>query len=354
MHPMCRPCLLFLLLLTFNPAACTRPPPSARPLAQPAVEQQATGPAIKPLDASLKDYDYPFAVSSREFTAQGQRLQMAYMDVGGEEGGEKVALLLHGKNFSGAYWEETIKALRAKHWRVVVPDQVGFGKSSKPEGFQYSFHEMVRQTKALLEALGVEKVAVVGHSMGGMVATRFALSHPEMTSKLVLVNPIGLESYEALAPYVPVGEWTQRELQKTPQSIKAYMQENYFAGKWKPEYDELLAIQAGWAMGPDAALLAQVSARHYDMIYTQPVVHDLGRVSVPTLLLIGTRDRTALGKGDVSPAKRAQMGRYDRLGKEAGARIPGSRLVEFEGVGHLPQVEVFGRYIQALTGFLEE
>ncbi|HET9450177.1 MAG TPA: alpha/beta fold hydrolase, partial [Aggregicoccus sp.] len=133
-------------------------------------------------DAELSTYAYPFPVRFQRVQAQGQALRMAYMDVAparGVKANGRTVLLLHGKNFSGAYWERTARALSARGYRVVIPDQVGFGKSSKPVSFQYSLHALAAHTRALLESLGVERAAVVGHSMGGMVAVRFALLAPE-------------------------------------------------------------------------------------------------------------------------------------------------------------------------------
>ena len=80
---------------------------------------------------------------------------------------------------------------------MVAPDQIGFGKSSKAD-LHYSFHQLADNTKKLLEHLGIDQAVIVGHSMGGMLATRFALMFPGATSQLVLVDPIGLEDYRTL------------------------------------------------------------------------------------------------------------------------------------------------------------
>ena len=304
-------------------------------------------------DARLTGYDYPYAVSMLPVQAQRQDLELAYMDVppAKKEKGLPV-LLLHGKNFSGAYWERTIADLSAAGHRVIVPDQIGFGKSSKPTAYQYSFPAMVEQTVGLLDHLGVDDVIVVGHSMGGMVATRFALLHPERTDRLALVNPIGLEDWSAVVPYAPVDALYAGALAKTPETVRAYMRESYFAGNWEPGYDDVAAIQMGWSEGPDEDTLAYVDALTSDMVFTQPVVHDLPRLTVPTLLLIGTRDRTALGKNRVSEEVRATLGRYDQLGKAAAAAIPDAKLVELPGLGHMPQVEDYRAYWKALGSFV--
>ena len=88
------------------------------------------------------------------------------------------------------------------------------------------------------------------------------------------------------------------------------------------------------------------------MIYTQPVVSDLDKLNMPTLLLIGTRDRSALNKDLVSEAERQELGHYDRLGKQAAERIPNSTLIEFPGIGHLPHLEDYDAFITALQDYL--
>lgn len=307
------------------------------------------------LDKRLSRYEYPYEVEIFELTSQEQDLEMAYMDVEPDESNGETVLLLHGKNFSGAYWGTTIAALVDEGYRVIAPDQIGFGKSSKPKHYHFSFHTLATHTKALLDELGVDEASVVGHSMGGMLATRFSLMFPDTATRLALVNPIGLEDWKAKGvPYKPVEGWYQQELKKTPEKVKAYMTQSYFDGTWKDDYAPLVEIQAGWTEGPDWDHLAWVSALTFDMIYTQPVVYEFSLVEQPTLLIIGTRDRTALGKGAVSKEIRATLGQYGELGDSAAEAIPNATLVEFEDVGHIPQYEVFDRYIDAVKGFLAE
>ncbi len=306
------------------------------------------------LDARLSGYPYPYPVSLFGFNTQQQHLEMAYMDIRPTNEPDKTILLLHGKNFSGAYWKDTIEALVKQNYRVIVPDQIGFGKSSKPEHFQYSFQALADQTRQLLDNLNIRNVTVVGHSMGGMLATRFALMFPQRTQSLVLVNPIGLEDWQESVPWQSIDAWYSSELKKSPEGVKNYMTSSYFDGQWKEQYAPLLALQQGWIRGPDYTLIAWNSALTYDMIFNQPVVHDFGHLTMPTLLIIGTRDRTALGKNRAPESVRDSLGNYELLGKKAAAQIPGATLVELEGIGHVPQYEDFDEYISALLTFLKQ
>lgn len=306
------------------------------------------------LDIELSNYQYPYAVSKLTLNIQEQELKMAYMDVEPENYNGKNIVLIHGKNFNGVYWKTTIEALTKEGFRVIVPDQVGFGKSSKPGHFHYTFQQLAQNTKALLDYLGIAKTSVLGHSMGGMIATRFALMYPKTTEKLILENPIGLEDWKLKVPYKPVEWWYQRELKKNYEGIKKYQLVSYYDNKWKPEYDQWVNLLAGWTLNSDYKSIAWNSALAYDMIFTQPVVYEFGNILSPTLLIIGTRDRTALGKALVSEEIRKTMGLYGELGKKTQKRIPNAQLVELEGIGHLPHIESFNRFINPLITFLKE
>jgi hypothetical protein len=121
--------------------------------------------AEEALGIALEGFPYPYPVAFLPLTIEREDLRLAYMDVAptGAANGRAV-LLLHGRNFPSSYWDPTIRALAGAGYRVVVPDQIGFGKSSKPD-FAYSFDMMARSTAALLDNLKLDRLDVVGHSM---------------------------------------------------------------------------------------------------------------------------------------------------------------------------------------------
>lgn len=306
------------------------------------------------LDLELTNYQYPYAVSTLNLKIQNQDLKMVYMDIKPANYNGKNIVLLHGKNFNGTYWKTTIEALSKEGYRVIVPDQIGFGKSSKPEHFQYTFQQLAQNTKTLLDTLNITKTAILGHSMGGMLATRFALMYPSTTEKLILENPIGLEDWKLKVPYKPVEWWYENELKSSYEGLKKYQLVNYYDNKWKPEYDQWVNLLAGWTLNSDYKTIAWNAALTYDMIFTQPVVYEFKNITAPTLLIIGTRDRTALGKPLVSEDISTTMGLYDKLGKQTQKSIPGAQLVELQDVGHLPHIEVFTDFIKPLMTFLKK
>ncbi|SEA85496.1 alpha/beta fold hydrolase [Paraburkholderia sartisoli] len=302
-----------------------------------AAGDSADGPAYGP---ELQGFNYPAPVQQFEFTSQGETLHMAYMDIRPAHPNGRTVVLLHGKNFCSATWETTIQRLSDAGYRVVAPDQIGFCKSSKPAHYQFSFQQLARNTHALLASIGADNVTVIGHSTGGMLAIRYALMYPEETRQLVLVNPIGLEDWKAKGvPSLSVDQWYERELKTSADGIRRYEQATYYSGTWRPEYEPWVQMLAGMYRGPGRKEVAWDSALLYDMIYTQPVVYELGQLSMPTLLLIGQKDTTAIGKDAAPPAVRAKLGHYPELGRAAAKAIPHATLVEFADLGHAPQMQ---------------
>lgn len=308
---------------------------------------------IQLLDLQLANYDYGYPSTTLVIESQNQKLEMSYMYVKPQSFNGKTIMLLHGKNFNGAYWKTTIDALTKKGFAVLVPDQIGFGKSTKPLNFQYTFQELAKNTKLILEKEKIDKLSVLGHSMGGMLAARFALMYPDVVEKLILANPIGLEDWKVKVPYKPIHFWYEYELKANFESLKKYQQINYYDNQWQPEYDEWVNILAGWTLNSQYPIIAYNNALTFEMIFTQPVVYEFPNINTKTLLIIGTRDRTAMASFLATPEVAKTMGRYDILGKMTQKAIPNSELVELDGVGHLPHIEAFERFIHPLIHFLE-
>ncbi len=302
----------------------------------------------------LEGFAYPHPLKHFDFKSQGQDLQMGYMDVPakGKANGRSV-VLMHGKNFCAATWETTIDALSQAGYRVIAPDQIGFCTSSKPAHYQYSFQQLATNTHALLEQLGVNQAVILGHSTGGMLATRYALMYPQQVERLAMVNPIGLEDWKALGvPYRTVDQWYERELKLDAEGVRNYERKTYYAGRWKPEYERWVQMLVGLNQGPGHEAVAWNSALIYDMIFTQPVYHEFHNLKMPTLLLIGDQDTTAIGSDIAPPALKAQLGNYKELGPRVAKLIPQGELVTFPGMGHAPQIEEPQQFHKALLDWL--
>ncbi len=294
---------------------------------------------------------YPFPIQYIHFNIENQKADMAFMDVKPENPNGQSVILLHGKNFNGYYWKDVIPFLTAKGFRVIVPDQIGWGKSSKPN-IHYSFQLLASNTKQLLDSLGINKVIVLAHSMGGMLAVRFVLMYPEKVGKLIMENPIGLEDYKTFVPYRSIDKSFAGEIKATYESYKKYMQ-SYFP-EWKPEYEQYVAAQAASLNDTNFAATAMANAITYEMIYEQPVVYELKNIAVPTLLIIGQADRTVVGKEELTDDQKKIYGNYPELGKKTQQAIKGAQLVELQGVGHIPHIQEPDQFKNAVMYFLDK
>ena len=325
------------------------PAPVAAPVTAQAAAPVAPTSPQPDFGAMLERFTYPWPVQTMPVTIAGQPAQMAFMDIAPARANGRTVVLLHGKNFCGATWESTARALSGAGYRVIVPDQIGFCKSSKPRAAQYSFELLATLTRKLLQDRGVAKADIVGHSLGGMLAMRYAIMFPDTVDHLVLVNPLGLvdRSEEGL-PYVDVDTLWAREKKTSYASIKAYQQDNYYHGTWKPSYDRWVWMLAGEYQGAGRDTVALAQAKTSEMIKTQPVAHELYRIKPRTTLIVGTLDKTAFGRDQAPPSLRKFLEAIPLVAPAAARRMPDATLVPLDGVGHAPQIEDPARFEKTL------
>lgn len=299
--------------------------------------------------AQTQKITYPDSVKYIQLTMERQAVRMAYMDIVPKNPNGQTILLLHGKNFNGYYWKNVISSFSNKGYRLIIPDQVGWGRSDKP-GIHYSFHLLAYNTKSLLDSLGIRKTHVIGHSMGGMLATRFALMFPNLVEKLIYEDPMGLEDYRTFVPYQTVEQQFAKEVKATYGSYKACQQSYYPA--WKPEYEQYVAAQAEALNDSQFEKTAWANALTYQMIYEQPVVYEFKNLKKPTLIIIGDQDRTVPGKNLLDKALAAAHGQYPELGSWLNQQIKNSILMELSGVGHIPHIQVPDVFSREVIRFL--
>jgi pimeloyl-ACP methyl ester carboxylesterase len=318
-----RSILLLTGLLTATPLLVAQEPPSAPP--------DDWG----PMSINLEDVPYPHPVSYLSFTLEGQDVRMAYMDIAasGVPNGRAV-ILLHGMNFFAETWAATIEILRKEGFRVVAIDQIGFGRSSKPI-VPYSFSLHAANTKRLLDHLGIATTDVVTHSMGGMIASRFAASYPAAVGRLAMINQIGLTDARGTRPWRETAEVYRASLGRDYAEILAGMRAYYVS--WKPEYMKYVRIHYGWTRSGDWPRLAMVRALHQQAIYADPVVADWPRIKARTLVIGGEKD------GPNFPA----------LAKQVVAALPNGQLYLIPNVGHNPHFERPDLLYPPLIAFLK-
>jgi pimeloyl-ACP methyl ester carboxylesterase len=321
------------------------------PLPSSAAAQSAPAPPtpadVAPGSITCEDVPYPYPVSYLPLTLYGQDVRMAFMDVppSGAANGHAV-VLFHGNNFAGFYFGGVIDALRTAGFRVVVPDQIGYGRSSKPI-IPYSFFDWARNTRLMLQSLRIDKAMIVGHSMGGMLAARFATQYPDVTERLVLYNPIGLVDPRYSRPADSVDEAYKRTLASTYQSIRAsimrYVAHNPAA--WTPEFERYTRIRYAWTLAADWPRLAMVQTLINQVNYVDQVVDDWAHIKAPTLVFGGAEDYLP-----GSPAV------FKTRMKFVADTVPNgkARLLLLPGLGHVPHLEAPEKTLPPLVAFLEE
>jgi pimeloyl-ACP methyl ester carboxylesterase len=307
---------------------------------------------LEALGICLEEFCYPHPVAFLPVTNDLQRLAMAYMDVSptAELNGMTV-VMFHGKAFGGYYFENVIEALTASGYRVVVPDQIGWGKSPKPD-IHYSFQLLAGNTAALLDHLGVGSVAVLGHSTGGMTAARFTLMYPDRVTHLVLEDPLGLADYRIGIPAQSEETLYAHELNWTdPAVIRDYVAA-YFVHPdpkvWEPLADVLVRV----TLSPEYARWARSAALTFQMIYQQPVRHEYHLIAPPTLLIVGAEDHVVPLGQYAKPEDAARLGDFIELSAAAARDIPRAKRVVVPECGHIPHLEQPDRFLGEFLPFL--
>jgi pimeloyl-ACP methyl ester carboxylesterase len=322
-------------------------------LALPVVQAHAGEPR-EPYGIGLEGFAYPYPVSMLPLVNDGEQVRMAYMDVApAQPNGRTVLLLLHGRNFPSSYWAPVIKTLNGAGYRVVVPDQIGFGKSSKPSG-DLHFDTLASNTIALLDHLQIAKADIVAHSMGGMLAVRIARADPDRVAHLLLTAPIGLEDYRLYVPPTPTEKILQAEDRQTAEGYRKQLENNYSLklppDQVTPFIDSRFNIK-GSSEYP-RWLHAFVSSAQ--MIYREPVVHEIPLVSQPTLFIMGADDHNAPGRPNAPEALRSKMGQNAELATTLAARMPKARAEVIPDTGHLAFLEARARFDELMLGFLND
>ncbi len=250
--------------------------------------------------------------------------RVAYRDTG--QG--PAVLLIHGIGGSSSTWEALLPHLSARY-RVIAPDLLGHGQSDKPRG-DYSLGAFAVWLRDLLDQLGVARVTLVGHSLGGGVAMQFAHQHPDYCERLVLISSGGLgpelgRSLRLLSapgaefllpviaapPVVALGERTRSWLAArgltSPEAGEAW---NAYASLSDPQTRKAFLRTLRSVVDAQGQAVSALNRLHFTL-------------GLPTLLIWGDQDR-------LIPSTHAEA---------AHAALPGSRLAILPAVGHFPHVE---------------
>lgn len=273
---------------------------------------------------NLEAYEYPYPVEYMNFSVYGEDVRIAYMDVAptGLANGRTV-IFHHGGYYYSWYWKEQIAALAGAGYRVIAKDRLGWGKSSKP-AIPYSINLWASNTARLMDHLGIEKAALVGHSIGGQMVTRFAFLYPERITHLVTVNQVGLTDRRGGGGFRPLTGKVDAnpDMEAVYAGMLRWAEDNY--SQWKPEYLEHMRIRYGQRLSGDWPRMASVSSLANHMRAMDTVVNDWQHIQTKTLILGGEDDYPT----------------YAEESRHAADILPNGEVFLIPGIGHNPHEEV--------------
>lgn len=277
-----------------------------------------------PMSINLEEFEYPYPVAYMNFSVYGEEVRIAYMDVAptGPANGRTV-IMHHGGLYYGWYWSEQIKALAQEGYRVIAKDRLGWGKSSKPI-IPYSMNLWASNTARLMDHLEIEQAALVGHSIGGQMVTRFAFLYPERITHLVTVNQVGLTDRRAGRGFRPLtGEVDANpDMDAVYSGLLRWASDNY--STWQPEFIEHMRIRYGQRLSGDWPRMAQVSRLTGHMRGMDTVVNDRQHIKTRTLVLGGDADYPT----------------FAEEARQAADTFPNGEVFLIPGIGHNPHEEV--------------
>ncbi len=289
-----------------------------------------------PVSINLEEYEYPYPVEYLDFRVYGEDVRVAFMDVlpTGPANGRTV-ILHHGGLYYSWYWKDQISALSEEGYRVIAKDRLGWGKSSKPE-IPYSMNLWASNTARLMDHLGIERAALVGHSIGGQMVTRFAFLYPERITHLVTVNQIGLTDRRGGRGFQPLtgDEYANPDMNAVYASLLTWAERNYV--QWRPEYLEHMRIRYGYQQSGDWPRMYAVYRLTGHMRNMDTVVNDWQHIETPTLILGGQEDYPT----------------YAEEARNAASIFPNGEVHLIPNVGHNPHEEAPELFNAALISFL--
>lgn len=251
-----------------------------------------------------------------------------------EYGQGEPLLLIHGYTSNSYTWNDVAPEL-AKHYRVITPDVVGFGLSSKPEDGNYNYEGFANYLAEFLDKIGVGKVNIGGNSMGGGISIRFALDHPERVKKMILIDSAGIAH-------------DRKSIIFTMLSTPGI---NSFFGSLNSPFFTAFSLRE-MAFYDDSLVTPEKAQAYFVPFTTKGTLNAAARtmkendwgglearlpeITTPTLIIWGDKDAL------IAPP----------LAYVFNKQIPGSELLMLEKCGHMPQEEMPAKTAAAMISFL--
>lgn len=293
-----------------------------------------------PISSTMEEVPYPYPVEYMELNLYGQDARLAYMDVAPTAAANgRTVLIFHGMNFYGKAYEPMIDALTAAGYRAIAIDRIGYGRSSKLD-IPYNLNMVSSNIKALMDHLGIDEAAAVGHSMGGMVASRFAMQYADSVSHVVMVNQIGMTDQRPYRGWTDIEDAYEGVLNGTTYQSILRGHLVYFEQGFQQEYFDYVRWQYGQTLSAEWPRLAKIRAWQQSILYNDPVVYDWQHIDTKALVIGGRDDR--LGGG-----------RYEEQATMVSETLPNAALILYPGVGHSPHFEHPDVFHADLVDFLD-
>jgi pimeloyl-ACP methyl ester carboxylesterase len=325
---------------------------SALLAAMPLAFAHAADPAPRePYGIGLEGFAYPYPVSMLPLVNDGEQVRMAYMDIAPTMPNGRTVVLLHGRNFPSSYWAPVIKTLSEAGYRVVVPDQIGFGKSSKPAA-DLHFDTLARNTIALLDHLSIAKVDIVAHSLGGMLGVRIARAYPDRIEHLLLAAPIGLEDYRLYVPPTPTEKMLENEDRLTAEAYRKQLETNYSLKLPPEQVTPFIDARFNIKGSSEYPRWLRAFVNSAQLIYREPVAHEIPLLTQSVLFAMGADDHNAPGRPNAPEALRAKMGQNAELAQAFAAKMANARAEVIPDTGHLVFLEARQKFDELMLAFL--
>ncbi|PKV67328.1 alpha/beta fold hydrolase [Pontibacter ramchanderi] len=298
-------------------------------------ETTAVGPVADPVFEGLH---YRYTVKKAKLPGG---VNVAYTDEGK---GPETLIFIHGLGSYSPAWNKNVSEL-SQHYRCIAIDLPGYGKSDKA-GITAGMASYASQVLALMDALQLKQVTLVGHSMGGQIALTAALQAPQRIKYLILAAPAGIETFTEQQKQLFKMTVTPESVQKTtPEQVVANFKVNFHQMPADAQYmvDDRLKMTESAAFGDYSAAVAGSVAAMVD----EPVYEQLPQVQVPTLIIFGAQD-ALIPNRYLNPNLTTQA-----VAETARDRIPNSKLVVLPEAGHFLQYEQANAFNQAIRDFLK-
>jgi len=274
----------------------------------------------EPLPFDAIDYGYPVRTAF-------ENPEIAYVDVGS---GPETLILIHGLASNLGFWRYNIDAL-ARRYRVIAIDLPGYGHSEKSPVFPYTLSFYAEGIQRLAEHLGLERVTLVGQSMGGQIAMVAALTYPELVDRLVLVDPAGIETFNAGEAEWLRNVYTIAGIRLTPEdAIRRNLSLNFY--RWDDRLEWMVEERVRLAKTDEFDAFADAVKKSVGAMLDESTAPYLERIGQPTLIVYGQYD-------ELIPNPYLHPGFARDVFAEADRRIPNSTLVEIPDAGHLSMIE---------------